>query len=75
MRITNKNRWLIKWKDRWFNFKHACWHTIWYPIFDRFRWMVGVVPEFGNYFMRMQMIRETIIAKPRKLKATWTIED
>ncbi len=75
MRITNKNRWLIKWKDRWFNFKITVRHTMWYPIFDRFRWIVGVAPEHGNYFLRIQTIRHTVVAKSRKLRTGWTISD
>ncbi len=79
MEITNENNWLIKWKtgwkDRWFNFKNWVNHQFYYNIFDRARFVAGVIPDGGaRYFLRLQIIKQTIVAKPRKLKAKMTIE-
>ena len=80
-KITNKNRWLIKfqkfyWKDQWFNFNNWVKHQFFYNIFDRARFVAGVIPDGGaRYFLRIQIMKQTIVAKSRKLKAKWTIEE
>lgn len=62
-------------KDFFRNSNQSLLHRFFYTVFDRIRFITGVRPDYGQrYFLRLQMIRTTIVAKSRRL-SKWSTKN